>query len=231
MNSISRSVLTLCLAVLPTTICLAEKTDDKRHPTGRKEKPSSKEVELEREWIAVDKTSSAELQAYLDKKPRRPRIKEATELLPIAKKLEAILSGAEKPGVVIPYEAYGKQRNIAVEKLRTGAVSYDKSWRSGKEVRACWTYRSVEFDDKSGFTKGVFADSTYAAWPRLSSAGPGSILAFDSGGDQCPSERLPVIVTGRNEIVYLGVVDGVGYVHLGGKGQVVYPDGKAVPLQ
>lgn len=230
MNAFFRSVTVLCIGILSAAACFAEVPNDSRHPSGRKEKPSAKEIELEREWMAVDKTSSAGLQAYLDKKPRGSRHKEATALLPVAKKLEAILSGAEKPTVSIPFETYG-ERKTSLEKRLAVAVSYDKKRRFGTDAGACWSYRSVEFEDASGFTKGVHAQLAYAAWPRTCWAGPGSILAFDSGGEQCPSDKLPVVVTGKNNVVYFGVVEGMGYVHLNGEGRLVYPDGKIVPLR
>ncbi|OYV04361.1 MAG: hypothetical protein CFE26_17320, partial [Verrucomicrobiales bacterium VVV1] len=184
--------------------CLAETPNDSRHPTQRKEKPSTKEIELERAWIAVDKTSAASLQAYLDKKPKGSRTREAEMLLPVAKKLEAILSGKEKPALVIPFAAYGEripgnQKKVAV------AVSYDAKQRTEKDIGACWTYRSPEFDDCSSFSKGPYAALAYTAFPRSSMAGPGSILAFDSNGERCPSDRQPVIVTAKGKIVYFGV--------------------------
>ncbi len=223
-------LLLLCFNILFSHAVSAKVPDDTRHPSRRAEKPSAREIEQEREWIAVDKTSAAALQAYLDKKPKGRRCKEAAELLPVAKKLEAILSGTVKPTVVIPFGTYG-ERKIAWEKKRAKAVSYDAKRRFGNEVGACWTYESVDFEGGGGFSKGVHAHLAYAAFPGSCGAGPGSILAFDSGGDRCPNDRLPVIVSTRGKVVYFGIIGDVGHVHLAGEGQVAYPDGKTVQLR
>jgi len=220
--------------VLFSTSARAAVPDDPRHRSTRKKNPSAKEIAQEREWMAVDKTSAAALQAYLDKKPKASRHKEAALLLPIATKLEAVIAGKVKPTVVLSLEPFRKEdKNYA--KKSAVAISYNAKFRAGEDVGACWTYGGIDYEDASSFSKGKFAATQYAAYPGNSMIGPGSIVAFDSGGDRPPLEqlddsrrKLPVIVTARNSVAYFGLVAEVGWVHLAGEGEVVYADGKRV---
>jgi len=231
------SLRLLAIALFTLILCPStrgETPDDPRHRSQRKERPSAKQIEQEREWIQVDKTSSAALQAYIDKKPRGSRYKEANQLLPIVTKLEAVIAGREKPLVVIPLEPFG-YRDPAYAKKRAVAISYNPRMRVGKDVGVCWTYASIDFEDCSSSSKGNFAASQYASYPGTSQFGPGSLIAFDSGGERPPSEQLdegrrkvPLIVTARGRIAYFGLVENIGWVHLAGEGEVVYPDGKNV---
>lgn len=218
--------------VLLTSPVGAERTSDPRHNSGRKGKPSAKEIEQEREWIALDKTSSAALQAYVDRKPPGSRQKQAAVLLPVAKKLEAFIAGKEKPVLAIALDVYG-ERNPGMAKKNARAISYNGTLKVDGDVGACWTYGSVDFESPSSFTKGNYAHISYASWPGSSQFAPGSILAIDSGGDRCPHNkmsvpynRMPVIVSAKHNVVYFGVVQDVGLVHLAGEGEVVWPDGK-----
>lgn len=221
------SLLSLIVITLTVVPCACEIPPDPRHASEWKKDPSDKEVERERKWMAVDKTSSSALQAYLDLKPKGSRHKEATTLLPIVKKLEAITAGTAKPTVVIPSRHYGDDVEIHNQKLAV-AISYDRKKRVGNDIGACWDYDSIDYESRRSFSKGVFAHGAYASWPGRFRGAPGSILAFDSGGERCPSEKYPVIVTTKRNIVYFGLIKGVGFVHLAGEGEVVYPDGKTV---
>lgn len=233
LRSLSLLVLTL---VLPVS-AFGAVPDDPRHRSERKKNPSAKEVEQEREWMAVDKTSAAALQAYLDKKPKGSRHKEAALLLPIATKLEAVIAGKVKPTVVVSLEPFRKQPKNYAKKLAV-AVSYNAKLRADNETGVCWSYRSIDFEDDSSWAKGVFAVLMYVTYPGEEILAPGSIVAFDSGGDRPPLEqldesrrKLPVIVTARNSVAYFGLVENVGWVHLAGEGEVVYADGKRVKFR
>ena len=184
--------------------------------------------------MAVDKTSSAALQAYLDKKPKGSRHKEAAGLLPIATKLEAVIAGKVKPTVVLPLEPFKKEvKNYA--KKSALAISYNSKLRDGEDVGCCWAYGSIDYEDPSSFSRGKFAAIQYVSLPGSSMIAPGSIVAFDSGGERPPVEqldefrrKLPVIVSARNSVAYFGLVAELGWVHLAGEGEVVYADGKQV---
>lgn len=238
MNAFLRSIPILVVCWLFGTAADGAAPDDPRHRSGRKKNPSAKDIELEREWMAVDKTSSAALQAYLDKKPKGSRHKEASLLLPHATKLEAIIAGKVKPGVVVSLEPFGSREEAARAGKKALAISYNAKFRTGNEVGACWTYASIDYEEAGTFSRGIFAATQYAAFPGNSTVGPGSILAFDSGGDRPPAEqldegrrKLPLIVTARNQVAYFGMVDKVGLVHLAGEGEVVYADGKRVKFR
>lgn len=220
--------------VLFSTSTRAAVPDDPRHRSTRKKNPSAKEIEQEREWMAVDKTSAAALQAYLDKKPKGSRHKEAAGLLPIAAKLEAVTAGKVKPTVVLSLEPFRKEvKNYA--KKSALAISYNAKFRNEGDVGYCWAYGSIDYEDPSSSSPGKFAAVKYVSFPGSSMIAPGSIVAFDSGGERPPVEqlddfrrKLPVIVTARNSVAYFGLVAELGWVHLAGEGEVVYADGKRV---
>ncbi len=229
--------LALLLLIFLTCSAAAESQSDPRHPSKRPQSVGQQKdpaflgkIEREKEWITVDKTSSQALQAYLDRKPQGSRVKEAAALLPVAKKLEAIIAGKEQAKEVIPFAVYG-ERMLNWEKKLAVAASYNATLRVENETGACFTYRQIDFEDRSTFTKGVYAQLTYASWPRSSHAAPGSILAFDSGGDRAPVNKFPVIVSAKSNVVYFGVVENVGFVHLAGQGEVIYPDGRVQTLR
>jgi hypothetical protein len=227
----------LLFTLILTATSRGEVPDDPRHRSQRKDKPSAREIEQEREWIAVDKTSSVALQAYLDKKPRGSRNKEAALLLPIATKLDAVMAGKVKPAVVLSLEPFQKEAKNYAKKSAL-AISYNAKFRTGEDVGACWAYGSIDYEDPSSFSKGKFAATQYASFPGSSMIAPGSIAAFDSGGERPPVEqlddfrrKLPVIITARSGVAYFGLVENVGWVHLAGEGEVVYPDGKRVKFR
>lgn len=187
--------------------------------------------------MAVDKTSAAALQAYLDKKPKGTRHKEAALLLPIATKLEAVIAGKVKPTVVMSLEPFRKEEKNYAKKSAV-AISYNAKLRVGEDVGACWTYGSIDYEDPSSSSKGKFAAAQYVSYPGSSMIAPGSIVAFDSGGERPPVEqlddfrrKLPVIVSARNSVAYFGLVADVGWVHLAGQGEVVFADGKRVKFR
>jgi hypothetical protein len=231
---------TLPFLLVTLMLCAAARgavPDDPRHCSERKKNPSAKEIEQEREWMAVDKTSAVALQAYLDKKPKGSRYKEAALLLPIASKLEAVIAGKVRPTVVLPLEPFKKQPKNYAKKLAV-AVSYNAKVRADNETGVCWSYRSIDFEDNSSGAKGAFAGLMYVTYPGEEILAPGSIVAFDSGGDRPPLEqlddsrrKLPVIVTARNSVAYFGLVENVGWVHLAGEGEVVYAEGKRVKFR
>lgn len=237
MNAFFRILPLLVISLVLCTAARGAVPDDPRHRSQRKKNPSAKEIEQEREWMAVDKTSSAALQAYLDKKPKGSRHKEAAGLLPIATKLEAVAAGKVKPAVVLPLEPFQKEvKNYA--KKSALAISYNAKFRNEGDVGACWDYRSIDYEDGLSFSPGKFAAVKYVSFPGSSMIAPGSIVAFDSGGERPPVEqlddfrrKLPVIVTARSGVAYFGLVENIGWVHLAGEGELVFPDGKRVKFR
>lgn len=237
MNALLRTLPFLLVTLMLCNAARGAAPDDPRHRSERKKNPSAKEIEQEREWMAVDKTSAAALQAYLDKKPKGSRHKEAALLLPIATKFEGVMAGKVKPAIVISLEAFQKEAKNYAKKSAL-AISYHAKLRTGEDVGACWAYGSIDFEDPSSSSKGKFAATQYASFPGSSMIAPGSIVAFDSGGERPPVEqlddfrrKLPLIVSARSGVAYFGLVDAVGWVHLAGEGEVVYPDGKRVKFR
>ena len=224
----------LLILLVPLTFTftdlVAAREVDKRHPSARKERPTAKEVEEERAWIAVEKGSVASLEKYLAKRPRGSRYKEATLFLPLAKRLEGIATGKIQAAVTIPLEEYGEDWKPSDRKVGA-AVSYNRTQRIGEHTGGFWLYGSPDFEDPAVFSPGKFGDGAFSRWPLNVRAGNGSLIAFDTAGDECPLRERPIIVSEKNNIVYFGVVDGVGLVHIAGAGRVIFKDGKVVKFR
>jgi len=224
---ITRLLLLFTVMTLSLGEVVAAIEVDKRHPSARKEEPTAKEVADEREWMATDKGSVIALEKYLAKRPRGSRFKEATMFLTLAKRLEGIIAGTIKPAVVIPFEDYGDDWNPRPDKT-AAAFSYNRTLRVGEHLGGFWRYDSPDFESRISFSPGKFADLAFSRWPSNARAGHGSIIAFDTAGDECPLRDRPIIVTAKKNVVYFGVVDKVGFVHIAGEGRVIFKDGKVV---
>lgn len=193
-------------------------------PTTRKESPE------ETAWNQTDKVADESLQSYISKYPEGAHVKAAKDFLALSKRLQDIAAGTIKPSVVIPFDALGKQWKVAGQKEGI-AFSYNRTEKKGAMVGAFWRTPSLDYEGIRSGATGSFSDQYFSRWPEAAPTGNGSIVAFDTQGDECPLKTSPIIVSDKGNIVYFGVTEKIGLVHLGGKGKVIFPDGTTKSLE
>ncbi|OYW72197.1 MAG: hypothetical protein B7Z37_25575 [Verrucomicrobia bacterium 12-59-8] len=190
----------------------------------------SKESPDETAWKQTDKIAEESLQKYLTLFPEGAHSKDARIFLGLTKQLHSIAAGTSKADVVIPFEALGKQWQFGG--ARQGiAFSYSRTEKEGAMTGAFWRTPSLDYRGIRSGARGSFADENFSRWPESAPTGNGSIVAFDTQGDECPLRTAPVIVSDKGGIVYFGVVEKIGLVHLSGKGRVIFADGSTKNLE
>lgn len=192
--------------------------------------PDSKKSPDETAWEQTDKVSDESLQKYLTQFPEGKHAKDAGTFLALAKQVQSIAAGTIKPGVVIPFEALGKQWRVAGAKEGV-AFSYNRTEKKDAMTGAFWRSPSLDYEGVRSGARGTFSDQFYSRWPENAPTGNGSIIAFDTQGEECPLRAAPVIVSDKGSIVYFGVVEKIGLVHLSGKGRVILADGTTKNLE
>ena len=192
--------------------------------------PAPKESSDETAWKQTDKVSDESLQKYLSQFPEGARSKDARNFLALSKQLQSIAAGTAKADVIIPFEALGKQWHVGGAKEGI-AFSYNRTEQKGAMTGAFWRTPSLDYEGLRSGARGSFSDQHFSRWPESAPTGNGSIVAFDTQGEECPLRTSPVIVSDKGSIVYFGVVEKIGLVHLSGKGRVIFTDGTTKNLE
>ncbi|MDB6004854.1 MAG: hypothetical protein JWR15_1841 [Prosthecobacter sp.] len=181
-------------------------------------------------WNQTDKVSDVSLEKYISQFREGAHFKDAKVFLALSKQLQAIAAGTTKADVVIPFEALGKQWQVA-ETGQGVAFAYSRTEKEGAMTGAFWRTPSLDYRGVRSGARGSFADQRFSSWPESAPTGNGSIVAFDTQGEECPLRAAPVIVSNKDNIVYFGVVEKIGFVHLSGKGRVIFADGSTKNLE
>jgi len=192
--------------------------------------PAPEESSDETAWKQTDKVSDESLQKYLFQFPEGAHSKDARNFLALSKQLQSIAAGTAIADVIIPFDALGKQWHVGGAR-EGSAFSYNRTEKKGEMTGAFWRTPSLDYEGVRSGSRGSFSDQDFSRWPESAPTGNGSIVAFDTQGEECPLRASPVIVSDKGIIVYFGVVEKIGLVHLSGKGRVIFPDGTTKSLK
>ncbi len=170
----------------------------------------------EQAWQQVRRMEAASLANFLVQFSDGKFAPDARLYLSLHKKIEALRAKKEKPAFVIPFTAlepkWSEWKQSRPEKDAVGM--YINGSTAG-------VFRSLGSGGISLDSEGMVAAPT----------GDGSILAFRTQGLKYEyASAITFQTSGGMEIIYFGVVHGVGLVHLHGAGKVTMPDGKEVVL-
>lgn len=200
--SISRFMVTGAI-ILFSSLCVEASTPE----------PTPKQDAEAQAWMNVEEMEAASLEQFLKEFPNGQHAGEAKLYLSLHNKMAAIRAKKQKPTFVIPFEKLGQRW---------------EGWKQRRpEKSAVGVYRNSS-------TIGIFAalgcmtiSMDWSSIP-ITPTGDGSILALKTYG--LPFSYINNIVfqggSGEDDILYFGVVHGVGLVHLHGKGKVIMPDGR-----
>lgn len=168
-------------------------------------------------WKEVKQMETPSLQSFLAVFPNGKYAEAARFALALHKRIAAIRSGKEKSALVIPFAQLGARW---------------EGWKQRRpEKSAVGVYRNQS-------TIGVFpvlgCMTLSMDWSSLpiTPTGDGSILALKTYGLKFAYINNIVFQSGsgKDDIIYFGVIYGLGLVHLQGAGKVILPEGKEITL-
>lgn len=173
----------------------------------------------EKAWNEVNGMEPTSLKNFLEVFPDGKYVDEAKLYLSLHNKIDAIRSKREKPTFVIPFPKLG-ERWEEWKKRRPDKDAVGIFFRK--------TDLGVTMSISSLLGSGTISFDSYQT--PITPTGDGSIVAFRTGGLKLVYIGSIIIECAGEEVMYFGVIHGVGLVHLHGKGKVIMPDSKEVQL-
>jgi hypothetical protein len=179
-------------------------------------------TEPEREaWAEVQCLDSQSLEEFLESFPEGTHANDARLYLSLFQRIADIQSGLQEPGFAIPFDALGERWEEWKQRLpERGATGYAAT-ESQNAVSLSFTFRfpgcggSMAFDSQG---------------TPVSPTGDGSIVTFETHDLKFEYLNSILIESPGEETLYFAVVEGIGFVHLHGRGKVTMPDGSEIEL-
>ncbi len=167
-------------------------------------------------WQKVQCLDTASLQVFLTAFPDGAKAGDAKLYLALVARLAEIKANRAKSSLVIPFDALGDRW---------------QEWKKRLPERGGVGYFATASSAGIFMLPGCHGISMDARGMPITPTGDGSIAAFRTEGQKLQYLNSISMQSAAGDILHFGVIDGVGLVHLRGKGNVTMPDGKEVELQ
>jgi hypothetical protein len=169
----------------------------------------------EEAWQKVQCVDAQSLQAFLAAFPAGVEASDAKLYLALDRRIDEIRAKREKPSLVIPFEKLGERW---------------QEWKKRQPDRGGVGYYLTQASMGIFTLPGCQMISMDAYGMPVTPTGDGSIAAFRTEGLKFEYLNSIVIQSAEGDIMHFGVIDGMGLVHLRGKGRVIMPDGEEIEL-